>query len=590
MDSFLQDPALLGEFLIESEELLQGMDHDLVTLEAGPEDEELLNRIFRALHTIKGTAGFLGLEPLVRLGHRAEDVLTNLRKGQIRLTQGIMDALLAARDQLGKMLADIRAGGLKQYSLEPLLAELQNVQLSAAAAGASTTMAAANVATSENESAAAAQAQPSSDHAPNSPAEEEAISATAEEKTAGERTLAAHSMRVDVHKLDELVNLIGELVLERNRLLQLARDISSGRADSRGSDSPLSHAVARLSFITEELQAAGLRTRMVPVEAVFAKFPRLVRDLAHSMQKDVELEIHGQETEIDKTMVELLGDPLVHLVRNSLDHGVELPDERERSNKPRRGTICLEATQEGDHILISITDDGAGIDPARLVRKAIEKGLVTGERAATLSKREILDFVFLPGFSTVEKATNLSGRGVGMDVVRSNLKKMNGSIELDSKPGEGTCVQLRLPLTLAILPVLLVQVAEEIYALPLRAILETSRFEPQNVHQFEGREVICLRSETLPLLRLQTLFSIPSGEQEAEKKIVVMEMGETRIALLVDRLVGQESTVVKPLVGSLGQCQGIAGATVDGDGWVRLVLDPAGLLLSAGGSSREVVQ
>lgn len=568
MEPFIQDPALLQEFLIESEELLQGADQDLISLEASPSDQELLNRIFRAMHTIKGTAGFLGLEPVVRLGHRAEDVLSNLRRGQIKLTARIMDALLAARDQLGKMLGDIRAGGLKQYSLEPLLGELQQV----ASAAPEKAMAAA----AESQSVVPAAPHLSPEAKPLF--EEEA--AVSEKKTS--RGLTAQTMRVDVRKLDELVNLIGELVLERNRLLQLAKEISTGQCEGRGSDSPLIHSVARLSFVTEELQAAGLRTRMVPIETVFAKFPRLVRDLAHTLEKEVELEIKGQETEIDKTMVELISDPLVHLVRNSLDHGLELPAERERAQKPRVGRIRLEAKQEGDHIVISIADDGAGIDSAKVLRKAIEKGLVTAERAANLNSKEILDFIFLPGFSTVEKTTNLSGRGVGMDVVRSNLKKMNGTIELESKPGHGTLVQLQLPLTLAILPVLLVQVSEETYALPLRAIVETSRFTGNDVHQFEGREVICLRSETLPLLRLQQLFSVSCEEAEAEdRKIVVMAVGETRIALLVDRLIGQESTVVKPLASSLEHCQGIAGATVGGDGRVRLVLDPAGLLLSA---------
>ena len=586
MEPFIQDPALLREFLIESEELLQGADQDLVGLEASPNDPELLNRVFRAVHTIKGTAGFLGLEPVVRLGHRAEDVLTNLRKGQIQLTQRIMDALLAARDYLGKMLADIRTGGLKEdYHLGPLLLELQEAQSGP----------------SGNETAAAAGSAPEgnsreADHAqavsgPQPTPGQEPAAAQAEQKARDTQAITAQSMRVDVRKLDELVNLIGELVLERNRLLQLAKEIGTGRTEGRGADSPLNHAVARLSFITEELQAAGLRTRMVPIEAVFSKFPRLVRDMARTLQKDAALEIHGQETEIDKTMVELISDPLVHLVRNSLDHGLEMPDERERANKPRRGRIRLEARQEGDHILIIVSDDGAGIDPARILRKAIEKRLVTAERASSLSKREILDFLFLPGFSTVDKATNLSGRGVGMDVVRTNLKKMNGAIEIDSKPGEGTSVYLRLPLTLAILPVLLVEVGEEIYALPLRAIIETSRFTPGNVHQFEGREVICLRSETLPLVRLQALFATPETDSQVEKKIVVMSVADTKIALLVDRLIGQESTVVKPLATYLNQCQGIAGATVGGDGWVRLVLDPAGLLLFAGGSEqRELVQ
>jgi two-component system chemotaxis sensor kinase CheA len=302
----------------------------------------------------------------------------------------------------------------------------------------------------------------------------------------------------------------------------------------------------------------------------------------------VELIICGQETEIDKTMVDLISDPLLHLVRNALDHGIELPEERERVNKPRQGLLRLEARQEGDHINISISDDGAGIDPARILRSAIEKGLVTPQRAANLTQREILDFIFLPGFSTAENTTSLSGRGVGMDVVRSNLKLVHGSVELQSSAGKGTTVLLHLPLTLAILPVLLVQVTDETYALPLRSIIETARFTPANVHPVEGREVVCLGSETLPLVRLQSLFSTRDRDAPGnDRKIVVMAVGELRIALLVDRLVGQESTVVKPLAPYLHNCPGIAGATVGGDGRVRLVLDPAGLLRSAANSLRR---
>jgi two-component system chemotaxis sensor kinase CheA len=486
-----------------------------------------------------------------------------------------MDALLAARDQLGKMLDDIREGGLKQYSLEALLTELQQ-----AAASSVPEAAAAGIAPHTSMSIAHQPQHESCTQPKPAPPETDAFAAAKNDPAA--RALTKQTMRVDVRKLDELVNLIGELVLERNRLVQLAKEISTGRCDGRGADSALSHSAARLSFITEELQAAGLRTRMVPIEAVFSRFPRLVRDMAHSLQKEVELDIHGQETEIDKTMIELISDPLVHLVRNSLDHGIELPGDRERSGKPRIGKIRLEARQEGDHILIRISDDGAGIDPTRILRKAIEKGMITPERGAGLNVCEIRELIFLPGFSTMEQATNLSGRGVGMDVVRSNIKKLNGSIDLESKPGQGTSVHLRLPLTLAILPVLLVQVGEEIYALPLRSISETSRFIAGNVHRFEEQEVICLRSETLPLLRLKALVSSQGRETaDADKKIVVMAAGDIRIALLVDSLIGQESTVVKPLARSVKQRHGITGATIGGDGRVRLVLDPAGLLLSA---------
>ncbi len=588
MESFEPDPALLQEFLTECEELLQSMDQDLIQLESAPDNEELLNRIFRALHTIKGTSSFLGFDPMVKLGHCAEDVLSSLRRREIPLSPRIMNALLATRDHLGKMLADIRNGGLQQYELTDLLLELEQVQTQS---GAPLQLGELLVREGQIKPQELAEVLEKQEASPGLKLGEIVVEqglASAEEV---ERALAkqkkvasasAQTMRVDVRKLDELVNLIGELVLERNRLLQLAKEAGANGYDVNGSDSPLAHSTARLSFITDELQAAGLRTRMVPIETVFSKFPRLVRDLSRSLQKEVDLVVRGQETEIDKTMVELIGDPLVHLVRNSLDHGFELPAARESAGKLRRGTLRLEARQEGDHIIIAITDDGAGIDPARILRKAIEKGLVTAQRGASLSRREILDFIFLPGFSTAETTTNLSGRGVGMDVVCTNLKKVNGSVELQSTLGKGTALMLHLPLTLAILPVLLVQVADETYALPLRSIVETARFTASNVHPVEGHEVVCLRDETLPLVRLQSLFSTGIGDaSDAERKIVVMSVGDIRIALLVDRLVGQESTVVKPLASYLQHSPGIAGATVGGDGRVRLVIDPAGLLSSA---------
>jgi two-component system chemotaxis sensor kinase CheA len=595
-NDFLQDPAMIQEFLVESEELLQRMDQDMVTLEATPNDAELLNRIFRALHTIKGTSGFLNFEPVVRLSHRAEDVLNALRRGEVQLTKRMMDALLAARDHLGRMLSDIREGGLKQYSIDSLLNELESVQKPGEVpeqradnpADQSATKTAAEESAPPSQVASPVDQTPSEGRA--SPTEPGNVPANQKQAfNPGENT-SEQTMRVNVRKLDELINLIGELVLERNRLAQLSRDLGAGRLACEELNSAFSQSAARLSFITEELQTAGLKTRMVPIDAVFRKFPRLVRDVAHSLQKEVELEVRGQETEIDKTMVELIGDPLVHLVRNSLDHGIEMPEARVSAGKLRHGTIRLEARQEGDQIIIIVADDGAGINPDRVLRKAMEKGLVTADRARQLTVREILDFIFLPGFSTAEKVNNLSGRGVGMDVVRSNLKRMNGTIQLDSVPGKGTTIWLRLPLTLAILPVLLVQVSDEAYALPLRAVLETSGIRTGEVHKVEGNEVLRLHGETLPLLRLRRMFAVQASDGElTEEKVVVLLVGEKRIALLVDRLIGQESTVIKSLGAYLHQCSSVAGATIGGDGRVRLVLDPAGLLASIEGHTRQGV-
>jgi two-component system chemotaxis sensor kinase CheA len=555
MQEFSQDPALVQAFLVESTEFLQSMDQDLLLLERTPDNEELLNRIFRALHTIKGTAGFFGFHPIVQLGHRAEDVLSALRRHDIQVAPRVMTALLAARDRLGEMLADLGSSGLKsQYAIEGLVAELEAVTK-----------------TSSLENGDDSQLE----RVQNLAASSDRKDKDNDNDTAIKQVSAvSNTMRVDVRKLDDLINLTGELILERNRIVQLAKEISS---NTNAVDSPLSHTAARLSFITEELQTAALRTRMVPVETVFSRFPRLVRDLSRSLNKDAGLIVRGQDTEIDRTMVELLSDPLVHLVRNALDHGLEPPEERERAGKPRQGTISIQARQEGDHILVSVSDDGAGIDPARILDKAIERKLVTPERAASLTPREILDLIFLPAFSTAEKTTAVSGRGVGMDVVRTNLKRMNGSVELQSRVGHGTTVLMQLPLTLAVVPVLLVQIADEIYALPLRAIIETTRLSAATVHVVDGRELVCLRDEMLPLVRLRSLCSVDDTAQPAEEKIVVLAVAEQRIALLVDRLIGQESTVIKPLAAYLHDSAGIAGATVCGDGRVRLMLDPGGL-------------
>jgi two-component system chemotaxis sensor kinase CheA len=597
-NEFSDDPSLVEEFLVESEELLQGMDQDMVALESAPDDAELLNRIFRALHTIKGTSGFLGFEPVVRLSHCAEDLLNALRQGEAQLARPTIDALLATRDYLGKLLADIRQGGLQQYEMGALLKELETAQESRHSPPAlgellvkKDIISAVTLDAVLAEQAASAEPQRLGEMLVEkglaSPAQ--IGDALVRQKEITQSRSAVPTMRVEAAKLDDLINLIGELVLERNRLLQLSRDLSSGKMAGNELGSFLGQSAARLSFITEELQAAGLRTRMVPIETVFRKFPRLVRDIADRLKKEVKLVLLGEDTELDKTMVELIGDPLVHLVRNSLDHAIEAPAVREQAGKPRRGTIRLEARQEGDQIVISVGDDGAGMDPERIARTALEKGLVTPERLPTLSPREVLDFIFLPGFSTAEQTTDLSGRGVGMDVVRTNLKKLNGSVEIESRLGQGTTVKLRLPLTLAILPVLLVQVGDEVYALPLRSVVETAQTNPQHVHLVEGSEVLCLRGETLPFLRLDQLFPVRSGLNalaagrsceggDQGQKVVILGVAERRIALLVDRLLGQESTVIKPLGSYLRGCSSLAGATIGGDGRVRLVLDPAGLL------------
>lgn len=586
-----QDPELVREFLVESEELLEAVDEGMIALEAAPDDTELLNRIFRALHTIKGTSGFLGFDPVIRVSHRAEDVLNALRRGELKLSRRIIDVLLRARDQLGRMLGDIRNNQLGEYALEPLLSELEAVQKPDVAPQLGDLLVAEGViepVVLQSTLDEQAKAEPAKklgtmlvEKHLASPAQ--VGEALVKQKQIAESVAVPQTMRVDVHKLDELINLIGELVLERNRLVQVSRDLTAGRLDAEKLEDALTQTTARLTFLTEELHVAGLKTRMVPIDTVFRKFPRIVRDLAHSLKKEVELVVSGQETELDKTMVELIGDPLVHLVRNSLDHGLEEPAVRTAAGKSPGGTLRLEAREEGDQIVIRITDDGAGIDPERIAGKAVEKGLVTADRVRTLSKREILDFIFLPGFSTKEVASDVSGRGVGMDVVRTNVKNMNGTVELDSNLGQGTTVTLRLPLTMAILPVLSVKVGEEIYGLPMRTVIETLRAEAGQIHIVEGCEAIHVRGKTIPLIRLSRALGVAKALEAGKgcQKLVIVGLGSRKVAFLVDDLVGAEATVIKPLDVLSRQSIGIAGATVGGDGLVRLLLDPASLVAEA---------
>lgn len=541
MMDFEQDEALLQDFLTESEELVQRTEQDLVGLETSS-DPELLNRIFRAVHTVKGTSSFLNLSHIVELTHTAEDLLNSLRKGEARVTPRVTTALLTCVDHLKSMLADLREKRQGTYDLTAVLRELRTAR------------------------EAEIDSEPISQQVAESPKRDE---------SSRQSIAAASTMRVDVRKLDFLVNLVGELVLERNRLAQIARDSKAGDSASQDLCSALNQSVSRLSFITDELHSATLGTRMVPLETILRKAPRLVRDLAKSLNKQVQLSMTGIETEIDRSALEHLADPIVHILRNCLDHAIESPEERQKAGKSASALIQIEASQEGEQIVVSITDDGRGIDERRVIAKALEKGLISEDRAASLSRRDALELIFLPGFSTAEKVSNVSGRGVGMDVVRSNLKKINGSVELESTVGSGTTIRLRVPLTMAILQVLLAQVADEVYALPLRSVSEIVRVRGGDIHIAEGREVLVLRDRTIPLLRLARMVGAQPSDNKTALRAVVLSVNDQQVALLVERLIGQESTVIKPLGNLLSECTFAAGATISGDGMVRLVLDPA---------------
>ncbi|HJV34966.1 chemotaxis protein CheA [Geomonas sp.] len=615
-----EDQELLEGFLAETTELLEKLDDDLVSLEKSPEDAELMNRIFRSIHTVKGASSFLGFDLLVKVTHKTEDVLNRLRKGELSLSSEIMDVVLEAVDLVKTLVADIKAGEIVERDLDTVISKLipflsegateakvlapaaapkaeaaspaqtagsqlpASLESQAAQAPAAVADPPAVVAEPATTAVAAASAAPS---APvPQPAQAPAAPKLAPVKEAAQKPAAAKgeeladnsTVRVDVKRLDDLMNQVGELVLERNRMIQLHTDYQAG-LDENGFSDDFGKLSKRLNFVTSELQMQVLKMRMLPVEKVFKKFPRIVRNLARDLGKEVELQVFGEETELDRSVVDEIGDPLIHLIRNALDHGLERPEERVAAGKGRVGTVVLSAAHEGNQIVISIKDDGRGIDPERVSRKALDKGLVTEEQLACMGSREILELIFLPGFSTKEQATDLSGRGVGMDVVRTNIRKLNGIIEIKNDLGKGSEFILKLPLTLAIIQSLLVEVEREVYSIPLSSVIETMRVNKEEFHVVGGQEVLKLRDSVLPLLRLQRSFNCAeSGDERSTCYVVIVGVAEKRIGLVVSRLLGQQEVAIKSLGKFLANLPGIGGSTIMGDGRVALIVDPMGLI------------
>lgn len=626
-------PEIAADFIVEAQEILDRLGEQLVELERAPGDAEQLNAVFRGFHTLKGGAGFLGIQPMVELCHAAEETLGAARSGQAVLDPLHFDAAQRSLDWLQAMLDAVAAGTepehappelIAQFALtaaapapapvqaapvpaasaatgsddlitddefEALLDQLHGVAAPGASAlAAKPTPAPAPAASdeiSEDEfealldqlhgkaapganpvpaaAPAAATAVATPPRAPARPAPKAAPAAPPHRAGQGE---AEHTVRVDTRRLDAIVNLIGELVLARNRLKTLR---------TRLRDDELDRAVASLDVATARLQSAVMRTRMQPVGKVFSRFPKVARDVARSLSKEVELEMVGAETELDRNLVEALADPLVHLVRNGIDHGVEAPETREASGKPRVGRLRLAAQQEGDYVTIEVQDDGAGIDPERLRAKAREKGLIDPEAAARLGADECLQLVFLPGFSTKTQVTDISGRGVGMDVVQSRIRELGGQIQIQSELGRGTRFLIRVPLTLAILPTLLVQAGDAVYALPLARVQEVLHARPGALGWFDGRPVLDRQSHTLPLLDLRRWLGLEPLSGNSALTVVVLQMGDARFGLIVDQVRGREEVVIKPLPRALRGLPGYAGATLIGDGRLALILDVDGL-------------
>ncbi|GAB4294034.1 MAG: chemotaxis protein CheA [Desulfuromonadia bacterium] len=577
----IDDPELLEGFLTETTELLEKLDDDLVSLEKSPDDTELMNRIFRSIHTVKGASSFLGFDLLVRVTHRTEDVLNRLRKGEMVVTPDLMDVILEAVDLVKVLVSDIKGGEIQEREIDGTIARLEAYMQMESAPPASPPSEASPVSPPPPPTAGEpAAAPPSVKPDVKTQGENGGKSLPPQPKgpkPQGEDLSDSTTVRIDVKRIDDLMNQVGELVLERNRLLQLDADYRAGTNLENFSEE-FAKLAKRISFITSEVQMQVLKIRMIPVEKVFKKFPRIVRNIARDLGKEVELQVFGEETELDRSVVDEIGDPLTHLIRNSLDHGIEMPDDRERLGKPRTGTVVLSANHEGNQIVISIKDDGRGIDPDRVAAKALEKGLVTQAQLAAMGQREILDLIFLPGFSTKEVTTDLSGRGVGMDVVRTNIKKLNGIIDIRNEPGQGTEFLLRLPLTLAIIQSLLVEVEGEIYSIPLSAVFETLRVEGDDFHVVGGQEVMRLRDSVLPLIRLDQLFGVGRKKKRDACYVVVIGVAEKRIGVIVTRLLGQQEVAIKSLGKYLARLPGIAGSTILGDGRVALIVDPVGLV------------
>ena len=597
-----EDQELLEGFLTETAELLEKLDDDLVTLEKASDDPELLNRIFRSIHTVKGASSFLGFDLLVKVTHKTEDVLNRLRKGELVVNPEIMDIILEATDLVKLLVSDIKAGDIQEREVDgtiakllPLLSENAQPKVEAPAPeqappqpAAPPVEPAAAEAAPQTPPAAGPAADAVPEAAPTPPPPTRPAGEVVAKKAPtpprppegkGEDLSDNSTVRVDVKRLDDLMNQVGELVLERNRMIQLNQDFQLGHGERHDFNEEFSKLTKRMNFVTSELQMQVLKMRMIPVEKVFKKFPRIVRSLARDLGKEVDLQIFGEETELDRSVVDEIGDPLIHLIRNAMDHGLETPDERIAAGKPQAGTLVLSAVHEGNSIIISIKDDGRGIDTDRVGRKAVEKGLVTEEQLTAMSQREMFDLIFLPGFSTKEKASDLSGRGVGMDVVKTNIKKLNGLIEIKSERGQGSEFILRLPLTLAIIQSLLVEVEGEVYSIPLSSVLETLRVDQRQFHTIGGQELLKLRDSVLPLLRLQTIFNVQQRYEQSDFcYVVVIGAADKRIGLVVTRLVGQQEVAIKSLGNYLAHVPGIAGSTILGDGRVTLIVDPVALI------------
>ena len=606
---------ILKDFLAESKENLDLLDQQFVELEQSPDDAELIKSIFRTIHTIKGTSGFFGFTTLEGIAHFAEDILSKLRDGIVPVNEDITTMLLQSVDYIKAILASLEQDGKEPDDIVYLdfIVDLRNFAEKIAKGvgeeqkgkteaekteGVKETPEPEKVEDAEEKTADSAHEEKEAKKEAVETAKEvkqeekPAKKAPAPKKKAPSPPPSTHQLtethvRIDVHLLDQLMTLAGELVLSRNRLTQIANQL----------DNPdLMSANQHMSLVVTDLQEQIMKTRMQPIGNVFNKFPRIVRDLAKGAEKQVQLRIEGAETELDRSIIESIKDPLTHMVRNSIDHGIEAPDVRVQKDKSAAGTLLMRAYHEGGQVIIEIVDDGAGIDPVKLKNKSIEKGLITEAQADAMSDHEALMLIFQPGFSTAEKVTNISGRGVGMDVVKTNIEKLGGTVELKSKPDVGTTVKIKIPLTLAIIPALIVESAGQRYAIPqvnLVELVHLSKEAVENDIQVIGNsEFYRLRGEILPITRLREALNLPKdsdSDRQNTMNIVVLKAGERAFGLVVDSISDSEEIVVKPLGNHLKHIHAFAGTTLMGDGRVALIIDAVGITASSSMKGEDAI-
>ncbi len=669
--SAITDPEMqeiFEGFVVETTELLDSLSQDLMLLESQPDDFDLLNKIFRSFHTIKGTSSFMGFDTITKITHHAEDILNKLRKSELTVTRPIIDVLLEVHDWIALLMTRLTEGddspvdysetiemlerlkdpnysgdsdktmyeseivletggdsdiGEQDNKISALDSVLSNTELVTKPgdftddelALLDAAFAEVNSAFLEENKASGNKPETIVEEKPEETVEEtplvketekEIIEKTATETIPESKTVvkaedkkeevkpvaakaedkktvkavkaAGETIRVDVERVETLMDLSGELVLGRNRLAQITDQIEQ-EFEKVKSVRDLMETTAQIDFVTSEIQSAVMRMRMVPVGKLYQKAPRIVRDLSKEFGKKIRLVVKGEETEIDRGIIEELNDPLVHMIRNSCDHGISTPAERIKEGKPEEGTITLDAEQEGNAIVLRISDDGRGLDPEKLKEKALSKGIITEEQSQLMSKREALQLIFMPGFSTAAKVTSVSGRGVGMDVVRTNIQNLKGMREIESEVGKGTTFVLKLPLTLAIIQGLLVKISSETYAIPLNSVVEVVSVDLKSIYSVNKMEVVRLRDDVYPLIRLDRVLCINGKDKNLENRyIVVVGMGHQRVGFVVDELLGQQEIVIKSLGEYLGHVSGIAGSTILGDGRVIMIIDVAELI------------